>query len=733
MRTLRVFLTASLVLSFLAACGGSDGDDSPPPPPPAEITIALATATPTIQVNQTAQFTATVTGTSNTQVTYSVDGGAANGSISAAGVYTAPGTAGVFTVRATSAADPSKSATATITVAAPPATSITITPAAATIATGGSVALSSSVAATFAVTGGNANGTVTATGPGNASYTAPATPGVYQVVATAAADPSKQAVATITVSGGSGFALSANARIAPGTSTQLTATLDGQPVTANWSIVGTCNGCAITPAGLFTAGSTVQSVTVQGSNPANPAQVATTIITIATEVILTLNAPASASLTWADMLTFNAGISPSGIENGVLWTTNPAHAGAIFNVDYFFGWTPPAAPGSYTLTAASNADPTKTGSFGVQVTAPPATALVATAGAPASMRYQHAAAALPDGRVVLVGGVQDRESYNPVLPSAVFDPQAGTFAAGPALAVTRVHPEAIAIDATRVLVSGGQEEWNASRNTADILNLATGVATAAGNTMGARRIHHQMVRLTTGPNSGKVLVIGGFNGPVPYGEPTWMATNSVDLFDPATSTFSPASATLRTARGFFTATALADGRILVVGGYEPEPGAGTLASAEIYDPVANTFSFTGAMATGRWGHAATRLPDGKVLIAGGGPGDPASSSAEIYDPASGTFSAAASGLVAGRVYPAGAALGDGRVLLFGGESGNSLVRGTVEVFDPASRTFSLFARMGTARARATATPITAGPNSGKVLVFGGGARNTPATAAEVTP
>jgi hypothetical protein len=733
MRTLRVFFTASLVLSLLAACGGSDGDESPPPPPPAEITVSLSTATPAIQVSQTAQFTATVTGTSNTQVTYSVDGGAGNGSISTTGVYTAPGTAGTFTVRATSAADPSKSATATITVAAPPAASITITPTAATVATGGSVALSTSMAATFAVTGGNANGTVAATGPGNASYTAPATPGVYQVVATATADPSKQAVATITVSGGSGFALSANVRIAPGTTAQLTAALNGQPVTANWSILGTCNGCSITPAGLFTAGSTVQSVTVQGSNAANPAQMATTIVTIATEVVLTLNAPTSASLTWADMLTFNAGISPSGIENGVLWTTTPAGAGAIFNVDYFFGWAPPATPGGYTITGASVADPTKTGSFTAQVTEPPTTALVATAGAPASGRYLHAAAAMPDGRIVLVGGQEDRRATIPVVASSVFDPQAGTFTAGPSLAVARLHPEAIAIDATRVLVSGGQEEWNVSRNTAEVLNVGTGVASATANTMGARRIHHQMVRLTTGPNSGKVLVIGGFNGPVPYGDPTWMATNSVDLFDPATNTFTAAGATLKTSRGFFTATALNDGRILVVGGYEPDPGAGTLASAEIYDPVANTFTFTGSMAVGRTGHTATRLADGKVLVAGGGLSDTAAATAEIYDPVTGTFSAAASGLVGPRIYHAAAAVGDGRVVLFGGEYGSYLVRGTVEVFDPASRTFSLFARMGTARARATATPITAGPSSGKVLVFGGGARNTPAVAAELTP
>jgi len=245
-------------------------------------------------------------------------------------------------------------------------------------------------------------------------------------------------------------------------------------------------------------------------------------------------------------------------------------------------------------------------------------------------------------------------------------------------------------------------------------------------------MHHAMARLTTGPNSGKVLVMGGFNGPIPYGEPTWVATNSVDLFDPATNTFS-AAAPLKTARGLLTATPLADGRILIVGGFEPDPGARALASAEIYDPVAGTFSFTGSMTVARYGHTATRLPDGKVLIVGGDPNAATRSTAEIYDPASGTFSTVASQLAVTRINHAAAALADGRVLVFGGESGNFLVRGTVEAYDPATQTFSLYARMATARVRGTATAVTSGPSSGKVLVFGGGARNTPAAAAELTP
>jgi hypothetical protein len=523
-------------------------------------------------------------------------------------------------------------------------------------------------------------------------------------------------------------------RIAPGTTAQFTATFNDQPVTATWSIVGTCTGCSISSTGLFTAGSAIESVTVQGRNAADTAQVATAIATVATEVILSVNAPTAPSLTSADMLTFGGSISPEGIENGLAFTTGPGqNAGSVINVEYFFGWLPPSVPGSYTITVASVADPSKTSNIAVQVTAPPDVALVPTAGAPASMRYDHAAAAMPDGRIVLVGGLRDRQAFDPPRATDVFDPQSRAFSAGPTLAVDRVRPEAIAIDANRVLVTGGREEYNLSRNTAEVLNLSTGTAAATANTMTARRIHHGMARLESGPNSGKVLVMGGFNGPIPYGTPTWTATASADLFDPATNTFAASASSMRAARALFTTTVLADGKVLVAGGYDSAPGAGGVASAELYDPVTGAFASTGSMSRARYGHSATRLSDGKVLIVGGEFGSSAPSTAEVYDPAAGTFTVLASTLAVARWFHAAAPLADGRVLVFGGESSNYLVRGTVEAYDPATRTFSLFARMATARTRLTATPLTSGPASGKVLVFGGGARNTPQAAAEITP
>ena len=85
---------------------------------PAAITVAVNPNTVTLNTGATQTFTSTVTGSTNQNVTWSVDGGAAGGTITAAGLYTAPATPGTYTVRATSVADNTKSGTATVTVTA---------------------------------------------------------------------------------------------------------------------------------------------------------------------------------------------------------------------------------------------------------------------------------------------------------------------------------------------------------------------------------------------------------------------------------------------------------------------------------------------------------------------------------------------------------------------------------------------------------------------------------------
>jgi hypothetical protein len=79
---------------------------------------------------------------------------------------------------------------------------------------------------------------------------------------------------------------------------------------------------------------------------------------------------------------------------------------------------------------------------------------------------------------------------------------------------------------------------------------------------------------------------------------------------------------------------LLDGRVLVAGGVEVDLGWN---SVEIYDPASRRWNATGTLHVGRFGHSATLLPDGSVLVAGGATSylyDPLAS-AEIYDPSTG--------------------------------------------------------------------------------------------------
>jgi hypothetical protein len=92
---------------------------------------------------------------------------------------------------------------------------------------------------------------------------------------------------------------------------------------------------------------------------------------------------------------------------------------------------------------------------------------------------------------------------------------------------------------------------------------------------------------------------------------------------------------LATARYSHTATLLPNGKVLVAGG---AGASGTLASAELYDPASDRWTATGSLATARNNYTATFLPNGKVLVAGGYIGS-SLASAELYDPASGTWTA----------------------------------------------------------------------------------------------
>jgi hypothetical protein len=136
----RLFLGLSCATVLLAGCAGTSSKTT-------AITISVAPTAASVAVGNTQQFAATVTGTSNAAVTWSVAGGAANGTISITGLYTAPATTPnppQATVTATSQADSTKSASAAVTVTGPP-TSVSVSPTAASVANFGTQQFTASV------------------------------------------------------------------------------------------------------------------------------------------------------------------------------------------------------------------------------------------------------------------------------------------------------------------------------------------------------------------------------------------------------------------------------------------------------------------------------------------------------------------------------------------------------------------------------------------------------------
>ncbi|MCB9596960.1 MAG: hypothetical protein H6719_29830 [Sandaracinaceae bacterium] len=276
-----------------------------------------------------------------------------------------------------------------------------------------------------------------------------------------------------------------------------------------------------------------------------------------------------------------------------------------------------------------------------------------------SMNAQHfstpplrmSAVALPDGRVLVAGGL-DPTWFSRV--AEVFDSITGTWSLTGSMNSGRDGHVAIVLPDGRVLVAGGYGDTDLD-STCEIFDPALG-SWVPSSPMTARRSEGHAASLL---HDGRVLVTGGAD----YHSGGYLA--SAELCDPGSGTWS-GTENMSVERRLHTATVLPDGRILVVGGMNATTVG--LASAEIYDPSTGSWRPTGSLSKGRFGHSATLLHDGRVLVSGGSEGDlPSGSngvlaSTEVFDPISGAWSAT-SEMDNGRVAHAAVVLNDGRVLV----------------------------------------------------------------------
>lgn len=241
---------------------------------------------------------------------------------------------------------------------------------------------------------------------------------------------------------------------------------------------------------------------------------------------------------------------------------------------------------------------------------------------------------------------------------------------------------------------------------------------------------------------GRVLMVGGEAGADLH------PIDRVAVFDPATEQWTELDP-LPEPRSNHTATLLDDGRVLVAGGGDSDiiglpSGTGVTDTALLFDPATGKLTPTGSMVEPRVGHRALRLPDGRVLLAGGGTDQVATdcnaqypdctvavslASAEVYDPATGAFSAVGS-MASVRVAFTLVDLADGSPFAVAGFD-----TGTVESLDSAER-FDLDALEWKPAASMTTGKrgyqSGARLGSGNVLVGGGKLSNVgPTTTSEV--
>jgi hypothetical protein len=332
------------------------------------------------------------------------------------------------------------------------------------------------------------------------------------------------------------------------------------------------------------------------------------------------------------------------------------------------------------------------------------------AGKMTSYRVGQTSTALPNGKILIVGGRDnvtpvgfptDCEPYTNLASTELYDPSTGTFTASGSMTQPRVGHTATLLANGKVLIVGGDAENRSEFNdcvsllgsaSAELYDASTGRFTTIGIVDGMRWEH-----TATLLRDGRVLIVG--------------PGQQAKIYNPQTQPFFP-SGLMQSPRWGHTATLLNDGKVLVTGGFNPDECT-NLDTAELFDPSTGFFTPVGNMSTNRYAHSAVLLPNGKVLITGGSNNIRTVDSAEVYDPATRTF-APAGKMTRSRSGHSMTFLPSGELLIAGGDATG---RPSAELYNPADGTFSATTSMDSYRSAHTANLL----SNGMVLMTGGGA------------
>lgn len=326
-------------------------------------------------------------------------------------------------------------------------------------------------------------------------------------------------------------------------------------------------------------------------------------------------------------------------------------------------------------------------------------------------RFQNAAAVLPDGDVLAVGGCTlvtcPRGLVMPACSQVLsaserYAPASGTWRQAAPMVDSRFGYAMVSLPSGEVLIAGGCSTPSclATTGTVEIYRPDADRWRAA-----PRLLTNRAFATASVLHSGEVLVVGGCD--------VSGCTATTEIYDPVRGSWRDA-APLDVARGRHRATVLPDGRVLVTGGCETLACASVRDGAELYDPVAERWQPAGTT-TPRAGHSATLMPDGAVLLVGGcsqAACSPPLTTAERWTPTGITTLAA---MRTPRYEHSAALSAEGLLLVAGGCHDGGTCTAQTELYDPVANLWSPLPALSSERGHHASALL----RDGRLLVVGG--------------
>lgn len=222
-------------------------------------------------------------------------------------------------------------------------------------------------------------------------------------------------------------------------------------------------------------------------------------------------------------------------------------------------------------------------------------------------RASHSATVLPDGKVIIIGGLNSPQSF--LSDAEIFNPETNQFSLlSGKMNTPRAGHTATLLPDGKILIVGGWSKLNTAESSAELYDPQADVFAQTG-AMAHHRAGHVAVRL----ENGKVLIVGG----VQDGQGD---KNEAELYDPKSRTFS-AVGKLSRPRDSYPSVQSGDGRVLM-NGTSPSvasggSGAKALPSAEVFHLPIETQIPEGADQTTTFRNSPDTTADDGVLIFGG--------------------------------------------------------------------------------------------------------------------